>query len=138
MLPVQSLCKCINCQKLKLHNFMVDEKNNVEVVFDPEKAKKSFGNLLGFFYTLTKDIGTFVVGILIGIGIVMRDPPANKELEKNRADLVAENNALKKDKDNLAKTLSDLQRLADNSKKVLPEIKKPDNELVVKNSFNLK
>lgn len=51
--------------------------------------------IAGFFYNLLKYAGFMFVGLVVGAGIVIKNPPQDTELVKKLKDLEQENNNLK-------------------------------------------
>jgi len=82
-------CGCANCASYKLHNInigvsMVDSNTGAgEKIKDSDPYSRAAGRLNAiklFFWALFKHIGLFLLGIFVGMGIVLKNPPENKKL----------------------------------------------------------
>lgn len=92
------MCRCRLCSSNKLHNInyiicMGDEIVNPDNPIG--RAKARLHSLLKYFFFLLKYVGLFLLGIIVGMGIVLKNPmPDKKSLEKIQV-LEKENKELK-------------------------------------------
>lgn len=125
-------CGCKNCKGVRLHNFMPENET--------KEQTQSSSVVLPLIYTLVRQVGIFTFGILIGMGIVLSNPPSDKELQKKFDVVVSEKNELIKQKADVVKNVADLQKVLDEQKKnaVNAEKNKTIETFVVRNAFDLK
>jgi len=93
------MCKCSYCAKSNLFNFnyINSMENDVSTLENPvQSARERIWKIFLFFLGFLRYVGFFVLGIIIGMGIVLKDPPASREqqlkivqLEKQNAELKA-------------------------------------------------
>jgi hypothetical protein len=92
------MCKCSNCSEGNLLNFyyinnMTDELKTLENPI--ESARKRLWGIVTVVLGLLRYAGLFVLGIIIGMGIVLKDPLPSKEQQIKIAQLEKENTELK-------------------------------------------
>lgn len=92
------MCKCKNCLSHKLSNinyisFMGDEVVNPDNPVD--RAKARLQAVLKYFFYLLKYVGLFLLGIVVGMGIVLKNPMPDKVGLEKIAILEKENKDLK-------------------------------------------
>lgn len=84
-------CTCLVCNNVGLHNLnigvtMVETNSGSgENIQDSSVASRAIGRLLSlklFFYSLFKHAGLFLLGIFVGMGIVLKNPPSSKKLSE--------------------------------------------------------
>lgn len=93
---------------------MADDSNiSPEVTVDTEKVKQSFEKILGFLIVFLRNAGILLVGIVIGMGIVLKDPPIDKKMNETNQSYKVENAALKEKVDNLQKSLLESKKPAE-------------------------
>jgi hypothetical protein len=82
-------CGCCNCSSFKLHNInigvsMVDSNTGAGEDIKPTDIQTRAAGRLNaiklFFYGLFRHAGLFLIGIFVGMGIVLKNPPDNKKL----------------------------------------------------------
>lgn len=118
-------CICENCLYTKLHNINL-MKNNVPVNSSNMQDNDVSNQPMQFTFVLLRHIGLFVLGIVVGMGIVLQKP---MDIEtKNNMD------ALKKQNDDLKNILNNINSGLDNQIKDLNENSIP----TIKNSIQIK
>lgn len=127
-------CNCINCKNGKIHNLMAEDQNvEPEITLDTDKAKQSFHKFMSFVIFLARKMGIFIVGLVIGMGVVLKDPPIDKKLTDINQVFKQENIVLKEKLDILQKTI------AENKNPLEPaKILEDKNAIIIKESLNLK
>lgn len=136
-----SSCVCNNCQKATIHNFMAEDQNvETQPASQRAETKTSMQTFVSVFNNLAKQTAIFVFGILIGMGIVLKDPPVNKDLQNINNSLKAEKELLSKEKAEINKNLLDLQKTFDNHKKNIASVEKQVvvEKFEIRESFYLK
>lgn len=94
------MCKCELCNNVIFLNKNIESQvimsdtnneksNQVKLNIQPLFA------ILGLFYTMLKYIGFMFVGLIVGAGIVIKNPPQDTALVKKLQELEKENNNLK-------------------------------------------
>lgn len=101
-------CKCLICSNCLTHNMLggkmslpddvVTNKKDVENSVQSRAAGR-LNAIKIFFMTVIRQIGVFVLGIVIGMGIVLINPPEVKELANKIKVLEQEKASLAKSKD---------------------------------------
>lgn len=129
-------CVCKNCTCHKIHNLlMVAEKTEVEKPHAnslAQPAVHNWGSLLNGLLVFVQSAGMFVIGMIVGAGILMKDPMPNKIMQEKIDTLQKENVELKKS--------LDLNKVTPNKEK-LPEPKQPDTKTAdfrIQQSISLK
>lgn len=92
-------CSCSYCGSCTLHNmkigaFMVETNSgsgeNIQQSNPVIRAAGRLNAIKLFFYGLFRYAGLFLLGIFVGMGIVLKNPPKNTDLVKQIEDLQAE------------------------------------------------
>lgn len=93
------ICSCSYCGSCTLHNmkigvFMVETNSgngeNIEQSNPVVRAAGRLNALKLFFYGVFRYAGLFLLGIFVGMGIVLKNPPQNTDLKKKIEDLQTE------------------------------------------------
>lgn len=112
------MCNCQLCSKLKIHNvhyinYMANDLSSLE---NPvASAKQRLWKIFEFFLGLLKYVGIFFLGIIIGMGIVLKDPVVNKKQQIKI--------------ETLEKEIIDLKQKINNSK-----VEVPQNNIILRNA----
>lgn len=80
----QSKCICKFCTDVQIHNLTMKNDNN-QFLFEVPNTVKTEATSFNFFeFTLLfiRSVGMFVLGIIVGAGIILKNPPSNVDLEK--------------------------------------------------------
>lgn len=89
------MCRCQNCLVINKHNW-----NNMSEELQAEtpiaRARARLMSVVKIVFAFLKFAGLFFIGIMTGMGIVLRNPPEDKAAKKQIVELVAENDQLKK------------------------------------------
>ena len=98
----RSKCVCKFCTNVQIHNLTMKNENH-EYLFEAPNTSKvelpSF-NFFEFVLLFIRYVGMFVFGIIVGAGIVLKNPPIKIDGE-NLEILKKENNDLKNQLDTL-------------------------------------
>lgn len=83
-------CRCKLCECVSLHNMkwevkmVTDSTGEGKNIPDSTVQTRAMGRLNAiklFFKAFLKYIGLFLLGIFVGMGIVLKNPPSSKELQ---------------------------------------------------------
>lgn len=92
------MCKCKLCADSNLLNFYYINymANDVSTLENPvQSARERIWNITKFFLGFLRYVGFFFLGIIIGMGIVLKDPLPSKQQQIKISQLEKENNELK-------------------------------------------
>lgn len=87
------MCKCQKCLAAKKHNFS-NMSDDFQADTPVARAKARLQTVVIIFLAFLKYVGLFFVGIMVGGGIVLKNPPEDKVAKKQIAELQAANNSL--------------------------------------------
>lgn len=90
------VCKCQSCLAIQKHNFS-NMSDDLQADTPVSRAKARLQAVLVVCIAFLKYVGLFFVGIMVGGGIVLRNPPEDKVAKKQIAELKAANESLTKD-----------------------------------------
>jgi len=90
------VCKCQFCLAACKHNF-INMSEDLQADTPIKRAKARLHTVLMFGLAFLKYVGLFFLGIMTGGGIVLRNPPEDKQAKKQIQELVVANENLKKD-----------------------------------------
>ena len=88
------MCKCQNCLAHDIHNFIY-MADNLQVETPADRAKARLMSVYRLFLGFLQYVGLFFTGIVVGGGIVLKNPPVDKSALKQIDTLIAENQNLK-------------------------------------------
>ena len=72
------MCRCMLCLAVKKHN-VLHMSENLEADTPAKRAKARLSVLLVIFVAFLKYVGLFFIGIMVGGGIVLKNPPEDKK-----------------------------------------------------------
>ena len=90
------MCKCQNCLAGNKHNFD-NMSENLQADTPQARAKARLMSLLYIFFAFLKYCGLFFLGLMTGGGIVLKNPPEDKNAKKQIVELTQQNENLKND-----------------------------------------
>jgi len=110
------VCECEPCNAVQLYNIEVlymehteNGSNTIHPKSTPEyRATGRLTALKQFFYGLVRHVGIFLLGIIVGMGLVLKNPPENMVMIKKLE-------VLEKDKKTLEKTIENSNSIPKNS-----------------------
>ena len=89
------MCKCQNCLAMNKHNWS-NMSEELQADTPTTRARARLMSVVKIVFAFLKFAGLFFIGIMTGMGIVLRNPPEDKTAKKQIVELVAENDQLKK------------------------------------------
>lgn len=87
------MCRCQSCLAVKRHN-VIHMSEELQADTPAARAKARLMSLLVFFLYLFKYVGLFFLGIMVGGGIVLKNPPADKKALQQVTELTKEKELL--------------------------------------------
>lgn len=87
------MCKCQKCLAATKHNFS-NMSDDFQADTPAARAKARLQAVVIIFLSFLKYVGLFALGIMVGGGIVLRNPPEDKAAIKQIAELKAANDNL--------------------------------------------
>jgi len=89
------VCRCQSCLAINKHNWSnMSEELQAETPI--ARARARLMSVVKIVFAFLKFAGLFFIGIMTGMGIVLRNPPEDKAAKKQIVELVSENDQLKK------------------------------------------
>jgi hypothetical protein len=89
------VCKCQNCLANIKHNWS-KMSEDLQADTPASRARARLMSVVKIVVAFFKYVGLFFIGIMTGMGIVLKNPPEDKAAKKQIFELVAENDSLKK------------------------------------------
>ena len=92
------MCLCKYCKDRNVFNINMRNEVNMSELHDKNSVNLDLAPLIFIgkaIYGFVKYVGIMLVGIVIGAGVVIKNPPENTELVKKIRELEAENSNIK-------------------------------------------
>lgn len=96
------MCKCQNCLAFKKHN-RIAMSDQLQADTPAARAIARLKSVMWLCLSFVKFVGLFFVGIMVGGGIVLRNPPQDKKAMQQIVELKKENQAISSELQNVTK-----------------------------------